>query len=344
MSKHAILPIATAAVVGFAGFAHAEGDLFIYNWSDYTSPELVEKFEAETGIEVTIDTYDSNETALAKLQSGATGYDIVVPSQHFVEIMISEGLLQKVGVHAMENFKNVDERWAFPRWDPEQEYSAPWNWGSASFSYHGDLYSGTGASLSEFFEPSEEVCGRLGVFEAPDEVINMANLYLGIPFCSEDPEEMMRVQELMANQKPCVTTYSSEAMNDRLANEDVIMTAHWNGYSKKGREGTGTNIIYAYPAEGIVGWFDSVVVPVGASNVENAKIFLNFMMDPENAAIQSNFANYANAIVGSGEFMDASLSTAPELNVPADVPVVFGESCSPAAQKLIDRVWTKVLQ
>ena len=97
MSKHIILPIATVAAVGFAGLAHAEGDLYIYNWSDYTSPELVEKFEAETGIEVTIDTYDSNETALAKLQSGATGYDIVVPSQHFVEIMISEGLLQKIG-------------------------------------------------------------------------------------------------------------------------------------------------------------------------------------------------------------------------------------------------------
>ncbi len=332
-----------AVALGAAGAAHAEGELYIYNWSDYTAPDMVEKFEAETGIDVIIDTYDSNETALAKLQSGATGYDVVVPSQHFVEIMIKEDLLQKVGVHQMENFKNVDERWAYPAWDPEQEYSAPWNWGSASFSYRADLYDGTGASLSEFFEPSEDVCGRLGVFEAPDEVINMANLYLGISYCSEDPAEMMQVQELLASQKPCVTTYSSEGLNDRLVNEDVIMSAHWNGYSKKGRE-TGSDIVYAYPEEGIVGWYDSIVVPVGASNVENAKIFMNFMMDPENAGMQSNFSNYANAIMGSQAFMKESLSTAPELNVPAEVPVVFGMACSPAAQKLIDRVWTKVLQ
>ncbi len=332
-----------AITLSVSGTAFAEGDLYIYNWSDYTAPDLVEKFEAETGINVIIDSYDSNETALAKLQSGATGYDIVVPSQHFVEIMIKEGLLQKVAVHQMENFGNVDPRWTYPSWDPDQEYSAPWNWGSASFSYRADLYSGSGASLSEFFEPSEEVCGRLGVFEAPDEVINMANLYLGLPYCSEDPAEMTRVQELLVNQKPCVTAYSSEGLNDRLANEDVIMSAHWNGYSKKGRE-AGADIVYAYPEEGIVGWYDSVVVPVGASNIDNAKIFMNFMMDPENAAIQSNFSHYANAIMGSEAYLDESLSTAAELNVPADVPVIFGEACSPAAQKLIDRVWTKVLQ
>ena len=343
MNERFILPFAAAALIGATGLARAEGNLYIYNWSDYTPPDLVERFEAETGIDVTIDTYDSNETALAKLQSGATGYDIVVPSQHFVEIMIMEDLLQKVGVHTMENFKNVDSRWAFPRWDPEQEYTAPWNWGSASFSYNADLYSGTGESLSEFFEPSDEACGRLSVFKAPDEIINMANLYLGIPYCSEDPAEMMQVQELLANQKSCVTTYSSEGINDRLANQDVIISAHWNGYSKKGRDG-GTNIVYAYPREGIVGWYDSVVVPVGASNVENAKIFMNFLMDPEIAGMLSNFTHYANAIMGSEEHMNADLGTAPELNVPAGVPVVFGEACAPDAQKLIDRVWTKVLQ
>ena len=86
------------------------------------------------------------------------------------------------------------------------------------------------------------------------------------------------------------------------------------------------------------------MVPKGASNVENAKIFMNFMMDPENAAIQSNYSSYANAIMGSQPYMDPDLGSAPELNVPEDVPVVFGEACSPAAQKLIDRVWTKVLQ
>ena len=343
MNKVVTATIAAAALALATGAAQAEGELYIYNWSDYTSPEMIEKFEAETGIKVTIDTYDSNETALAKLQSGATGYDVLMPSQHFVEIMISEGLLQKVGAKDLPNFGNIDERWTYPAWDPEQEYSVPWHWGNASFSYRADLYSGTGETLAEFFEPSEEVCGRLGVFKTPDEIINLANLYLGIPYCSEDPAEMARVQELLANQKDCVTTYSSEGLNDRLANGDVILSSHWNGYSMVGRD-EGVNIVYAYPKEGVVGWFDSIVVPAGATNVENAKIFMNFMLDPENAAIQSNFAHYANAIKGSEPYMNQDLGAAPEMNIPEGVPVVFGEACSPDAQKLIDKVWTKVLQ
>ena len=344
LRKSSITGLAAAVALALStATAWAGGDLFIYTWSDYTDEAMIEKFEKQTGIDVTIDTYDSNETALAKLQSGATGYDIVVPSQHFVEIMIHEDVLQKVAVHELPNYKNVEARWKNPSWDPEQEYSAPWHWGTASFSYRKDLYNGRGESLKEFFEPSEEVSGRLGVFEAPDEIVNLANLYLGIPFCSEDPKEMKKVQDLLLKQKPHVLMYNSEAMNDRLATGDVIMYANWNGTAMIGRE-EGVNMIYAYPKEGIVGWFDSLVVPESAGNVENARIFMNFMMEPENAAMQSNFTRYANAIVGSGTFMEAALKDAPEINAPEDVPVVFGEACSPKAQKLIDKVWTKLLQ
>ncbi|MEO1866328.1 MAG: extracellular solute-binding protein, partial [Pseudomonadota bacterium] len=166
---------ATTAML-ISGLAHASGELFIYNWTEYTPPELIEKFEKETGIKVSVDTYDSNETLLAKLQAGATGYDIVVPSQNFVPIMINEGLIQKVGVHELPNFKNLEERWAFPEWDPKQEYSGPWQWGTTSFSYNSELYSGTGESLKEFFEPSDELNGRLSVFQTPDEVISLANI------------------------------------------------------------------------------------------------------------------------------------------------------------------------
>src|SRR5210317_566563 len=101
-----------AAVVAMLvpGLATAGGELFIYNWTEYTPPELVEKFEKETGIKVSVDTYDSNETLLAKLQAGATGYDLVVPSQNFVPILVNEGLIQKVGVHSLPNYKNLEDR------------------------------------------------------------------------------------------------------------------------------------------------------------------------------------------------------------------------------------------
>ena len=118
----------------------AEGTLNIYNWTDYTSPEVIKKFEEETGIKVTIDTYDSNETLLAKLQAGATGYDVIIPSHNFVPIFIDEGLVQEVDVSSMPNYAHVEDQWKNPDWDPEQKYTVPFHWGSTSIAYRADLY------------------------------------------------------------------------------------------------------------------------------------------------------------------------------------------------------------
>jgi len=341
--KRALTIITAAAALLTLGLAKAEGELFIYNWTEYTPPELVAKFEKETGIKVSVDTYDSNETLLAKLQAGATGYDIVVPSQNFVPIFIKEGLIQKVAVHDMPNFKNMKDRWKFPEWDPQQEYTGPWQWGTTSFSYNSELYSGKGASLKEFFEPSAEIKGRLSVFQTPDEVVSLANIYLGLPFCSEDASQMKKVQDLLVKQKEYVVAYNSETMSDLLASGEAIMTNHWSGFSRLGRL-TGAPIVYAYPKEGVVGWFDSMVVPASAKNVENARKFMNFMMDPVNMAMLTENQGYGDAVEGTEAYYSDELKSAPEINPPADLKVFFAPTCSPKAQSLIDKVWTKVMQ
>ena len=341
MKRHITL-LTTAIAMLISASANAAGELFIYNWTEYTPPELVEKFEKETGIKVSVDTYDSNETLLAKLQAGATGYDLVVPSQNFVPIMINEGLIQKVAVYDLPNYKNYEENWKKPAWDPQHEYSAPWQWGTTSFSYSDD-YSGKGESLKEFFEPSEELRGRLSVFPTPDEVVSLANIYLGIPFCSEDPKEMKKIQDLLVAQKEFVVAYNNETMSDLIASGEALMTNHWNGYSRLGRL-AGAPVNYAYPKEGVVGWFDSLVVPTSAKNVENARKFMNFMMDPVNMAILTENQGYGDAIKGTAQYYSDELKSAPEVNPPSDLNVVFAPTCSPKAQSLIDKVWTKVLQ
>ncbi len=341
MKRHITL-FATAAAMLISASANAAGELFIYNWTEYTPPELVEKFEKETGIKVSVDTYDSNETLLAKLQAGATGYDLVVPSQNFVPIMIKEGLIQKVAVYDLPNYKNLEENWKKPEWDPEHEYTAPWQWGTTSFAYHND-YSGKGESLKEFFEPSEELRGRLSVFPTPDEVVSLANIYLGIPFCSEDPKQMKKIQDLLVAQKEYVVAYNNETMSDLIASGEALMTNHWNGFTRVGRL-AGSPINYAYPKEGVVGWFDSLVVPSSAKNVENARKFMNFMMDPENMAMLTENQGYGDAVKGTAQYYSEELKSAPEVNPPADLNVVFAPTCSPKAQSLIDKVWTKVLQ
>jgi len=341
--KRTLTIFAAAAAMLALGSAKADGELFIYNWTEYTPPELITKFEKETGIEVSVDTYDSNETLLAKLQAGATGYVLVVPSQNFVPILVSEGLIQKVGVHSLANYKNLEDRWKKPEWDPQQEYSAPWQWGTTSFSYNSENYSGKGKSLKEFFEPSEEVRGRLSAFQTPDEVVSLANIYLGIPFCSEDAKQMKKVQDLLVKQKEYVVAYNSETMSDLLTSGEAIITNHWSGFSRLGRL-TGAPIVYAYPKEGVVGWYDSLVVPTSAKNVENAKKFMNFMMDPVNMAMLTENQGYGDAVMGTAAYYSDELKSAPEINPPADLKVFFAPTCSPKAQSLIDKVWTKVMQ
>ncbi|MEM7070515.1 MAG: extracellular solute-binding protein [Pseudomonadota bacterium] len=331
--------------IAFSGqIAWAQGELNLYNWTDYTPPELIEKFERETGIKVNLDVYDSNESLLAKLKSGATGYDIAVPSQNFVEIMIEENMLEELNATEMENFKYVDARWRNPYWDPEQKYTAPWQLGTTSFGIRTDVEGiGSCDTLKTFFEPQGEAVGKLGVFRTPEEVVGLAHLYLGQEFCSDDRDSLKAIQELMRNQKPAVLVYSSEATTDRLANKETVVSNNWNGDLMRIRL-EGAPVQYCYPKEGIVGWYDSLVIPRGAKNIENAKKFVNFVMKPQNMALVSNFARYANAIPESVQYMDGELANAPEVHVPEGIPVKFGQNCSAKYIKAIDRIWTRLLQ
>jgi spermidine/putrescine transport system substrate-binding protein len=154
---------------------------------------------------------------------------------------------------------------------------------------------------------------------------------------------MKQVQDLLVAQKEHIVAYNSETMSDMLASGEAVITNHWSGFSRLGRL-TGAPIVYAYPKEGVIGWYDSLVVPTSAKNVDNARKFMNFMMDPVNMAMLTVNQGYGDAIMGSSEYYTEELKSAPEINPPSDVPVVFATTCSPKAQSLIDRVWTKVMQ
>lgn len=331
------------ALIGFFSFVSTQGELVIYNWTDYTNPDLITKFEAETGIKVTLDTYDSNETLLAKLQSGATGYDIIVPSHNFVPIFIAEGLLEPINAADLPGYANIDPRWQSPEWDPGNVYSIPWQWGTTSFTVNTSKYTGPLDSLEILFNPPAELQGQVGMFNSPDEVIALAQIYLGLPACNESVEDMKKVQDLLIAQKPFVKFYSSDNIWERMASEEVFMHSQWNGSAMRARA-ENPAVQFVFPKEGIVTWMDNLAVAKGSPNKENALKFIEFMMQPENAGLQSNFARYANGITGSEEFMDEDLRTSPEVGIPEGVPARFTPTCSAAAIELQDKVWTKVKQ
>lgn len=337
--------MAAAGAVLLAMPAHADGELFLYNWSNYTPPELLRKFEEETGIKVTLDVYDSNETLLAKLQAGAAGYDVIVPSSYMVKIMIDEGLLEKIDAGQMENGGKMMAPHDTPDFDPKREYSAPYMWGTTGFSYDSERVPGgeLPESWGAVFEPIDELKGQIFMLNDEVEVYNSAAYYAGVPKCTEDPAEAQKILDILTAQKPFVAAYNSDGTIERMASGEVIAHQQWNGAAHRTKEQR-PSVVYVYPKEGITFWNDNFAVPKGAPNLENAKIFINWMMKPENIAQASNFTGYMNAIKGSTDHMDESLKNDPAVAMPEEYADRLrpAEDCSDAARELRNRVWTRL--
>ncbi|WP_299848824.1 extracellular solute-binding protein [uncultured Roseovarius sp.] len=339
LSRTAILALGTAIL---APTAHAEGDLYIYSWGEYTPPDLVDKFEAEFDVDIHIDTYDSMETMVAKLRAGAGGYDIIVPGDGTMQILIAEDMVEKINVFAMPNFAHVDERWREVYWDPKREYSAPWAWGSTAFVVDTDVVQGEYDTLAVLFDPADAVKGKINMLRDLNDVINMALRYLDLPRCNDNPEDMKKVLALLQTQKEWVKSFDSET-KEPLVSGEAAVSMSWNGYAMRARDEK-PSLTYVYPKEGFTGWMDNLAVPKGAQNIENAKAFINFVMAPENAAMITNYARYSNGIKGSDAFVDPDLAAAPEMTPPADVPAPeFIPVCSPESIELYDRIWTKLM-
>ncbi|MCV3270138.1 extracellular solute-binding protein [Roseobacter sinensis] len=336
------LTTSTLALIVMAGAAQAEGQLNIYNWGNYTNPELIEKFEAETGIEVTITDYDSNTTALAKIEAGGHGFDIVVPTHSYIPIYAEKGLLMKPGIPEMENYGNIAAEWRDVEWDPNREYSVPWQWGTTGVAVNQSAYSGDINTSSIWLDPPEELVGKVNVVPEMQDVISMALMYVGGEPCTTDTEMLKKARDVLVAAKPNWMSMDY-GMTEKLSNSDVMATVNWNGSTFRARVNN-PDVAYGYPKEGYIIWMDNAAILADAQNVDEAKTFLNFIMDPENAALISSFARYANGITGSDAFMPDDMKTAPEIVVPADLVAAgkFTATCPAEAQEFYTAIWTEL--
>ena len=345
MTRRTPLALSVLLALGLTSTAQAAGTLNLANWSDYFPPELLKKFEADTGIKATLDAYDSNETLLAKLKAGGGSYDVVVPSDSFIQIMIKEDLLQKFDKSKLPNLKNLTPTFQTLSYDPEHDYTTPYLWGTTGYSY--DSAKVPGGKLEEswgpFFKPAPELQGKVVALNSPDDLYPAAARYLGIDVCSEDPKDAKKIQELLLAQKPLLAMYNNDGTIERMAAGEVTMHQQWNGAFHRA-QAQRSSLVYVYPKEGVAAFIDNFAIPKGASNVAEAHVFINWMMQPENIAAASNFAKYNNAVAGAEKFMDKELFDDPAINTPADKLDRLRpfQLCSPKALKLRSAVWTKL--
>src|SRR5688572_952125 len=173
------------AMSAFAGGALADGELHIFNWGDYTNPDLIKKFEQQHNVKVTLTDYDSNDTALAKIRAGGHGFDIVVPSSNFVPIWIQDGLLLESRPDQMENFKNVDPRWVDVPWEPGRHYTVPWQWGTTGPVVDTAVYGGDYHTSAIWLDPPAELVGKINVVPEMNDVLYSAIRYVGGTWCTD---------------------------------------------------------------------------------------------------------------------------------------------------------------
>lgn len=289
-----------------AGVTDAD-TLNFYNWSEYIDPELIAAFESESGVDVVESFYESNEAMLAQIQAGVT-YDLIVPSDYMVGIMIEEGLLMPVQKDAVPNISNLASEFASPAYDPGGEYSVAYQWGT----------TGLGVNLSivgEDFVPSWALifdpeltsgfAGGVSVLDDPRETMGAALKYLGYSLNEASTDALQEAADLIAAAKENIATFDSDQYDEALVTGEVAVSHGYSGNMLVAiwESDDPDNFAYIVPDEGGTLWVDNMAIPADSAAPCTAHAFINFLLDAENGAALTNWNYYASPNDAAEEFI-----------------------------------------
>lgn len=281
---------------GTCAVDETDGELNLYNWSEYIDPELITQFEEQHDVDVVETFYDSNETMLAQIQAGVV-YDLIVPSDYMVAIMIEEGLLMPLSLEAIPNVSNLGAEFQNLPYDPDGAYSVPYQWGT----------TGLGVNLSvvgEDFEPSWALAfdpdltasypGGVSLLNDPRETIGAALKYLGYGLNETSEDALQEAADLIA--AASITVFDSDQYPDNLVNGEVAVSHGYSGnfFTAFFEAEDPDNFAYVIPDEGATLWTDNMAVTANADHPCTAHTFINFIMDAENGAQLTNWTYYAS--------------------------------------------------
>jgi putrescine transport system substrate-binding protein len=356
-----IAALAAAVIaVAFSPAAAQNRVVNVYNWSDYIDPKALEQFTKETGIKVVYDTFDANETLETKLLAGKSGYDVVVPTAYFLQRQIQAGVFQKLDKSKLPNLVNVWPEIAerLSGYDPGNQYGVNYMWGTTGIGYnvkavHARL--GPNAKIDSWdvvFKPEMlskfKDCG-VHMLDSADDILPAALHYLRLNPNSTKPDDLARAADLMLKIRPYVRKFHSSEYLNALASGEICLVVGWSGDIKQSKNRAleaknGVEIGYAIPKEGAQMWFDNLAIPKDAPHPAEALAFINFLLRPDVAAKNSDLVAYANGNLASQKFIDKKV---------LDDPGIYPDAATlsrlytvgargPRAQRLINRIWTRV--
>lgn len=258
---------------------HAEGTkLYLYNWADYMTDEVLEIFKNETGIEVVQDYFASNEELIAKLQAGSFAYDVAIPSDYYVHQLIDQDLIIKLDHTLIPNRKNLFPHFLNPTYDANNAYSMPYFWGTTGIAYDSNKIKDPITSWQDLFNPKFK--RKINTFDDMREVIGSALHVQGASVNTQKKEELEKTRELLKSQKKLLRTYNSSMYRDILSRGDVWISMSYSGDAAKTKKEY-PHILFINPKEGGTIYTDNLVIPKFSKNVKEAHAFINFLLRPD---------------------------------------------------------------
>ena len=347
------------AIMGLSTNAWAEGELNVTNWAEYIGEDTIANFAAEYDIDVTYDNYDSQEAIDSKLLAGNSGYDVVSHAARAIARLIPAGIVQPLDKSKLANFSHISPEileQVSGSWDPDNQYIVPYMWGTHGVTYNEELVKSVHpdapiGSMDLIFNPEHmEKLAECGVafLDSPTDIIPMALAHLGFNPSSEDKDEIKQAEEMLKTIRPYIKTFDNYAYQ-RMPQKEFCLAVTWGPdglLAMSGAVEADTGVVLDFfvpPGEGKANvWVDGWVIPADAKNVENAHLFLEYMMRPEVAASDSNFTWYATANKDAFDLVDTEVTSSPAaFPTPEQVALMYPLAVvSKKAERARTRAWT----
>jgi spermidine/putrescine transport system substrate-binding protein len=266
-------------------------ELNLYAWSEYVPQDLLDAFSQKYGVKVNYDTYASNEELLAKLQAGASGYDVIIPSDYMVTVMGEQGMLEPLDLSKIPNFANIDDQFKNPPFDPGNKYSVPWQWGTVGIAVNTDKVTKPITKFADLWDPAFK--NNLVVLDDEREIIGMALVLLGYDKNSTDPAQLEAAKQKLLELAPNIKLYDSDSPKTALLSGEVVAGVVWNGEAALAHQ-ENPAMDYVLPEEGCGLWYDNLAIPKNPPHKDAAEAFINWTLRPEMSILITRDFPYSN--------------------------------------------------
>ena len=293
----------------------SDNEITVYNWGQYISDgtdgslDVIAEFEKETGIKVNYLTFDSNESMYTKLKTGGAAYDIIIPSDYMIGMLIEENMLEPLNFDNIPNYQYIDETFRNQAYDPENMYSVPYTWGTVGLIYNTQYVSAEDAASWNCLW-NKDYAGKVLMFDNPRDAFAIAESILGFSYNTTDSAELQQAAELLKQQKDVVQSYVMDQIFDKMQRGEAWAAPYYAGDFLTMVE-ENPDLAFSYPQEGFNIFIDAMCIPKGCQNKEGAEAFINFLCRPDICAANLDYLGYSTPESAAKELMDPEVTSSP---------------------------------